>query len=49
MTLSKATKIVFLAATVPVPLRVNNDSDGLPDSNDGNREKATFGCVSPKN
>mgnify|MGYP003396399020 CR=1 FL=1 len=57
MTLSNAAEIVFLAATVPVLLRVNHDRDGRPDgrtdgrtdSDDGNRGKATFGCVSPKN
>ena len=49
MTLSNAAEIVFLAATVSVLLRVNHDRNGRPDSDDGNRGKATFGCVSPKN
>ena len=52
MTLSNAAEIVFLSATVLVLLRVNHDrngrTDGRPDSDDGNRGKATFGCVSPK-
>ncbi len=41
---------------VPVLLRVNHErdgrtdgqTDGRTDSDDGNRGKATFGCVSPK-
>ena len=53
MTLSNAAEIVFLAATVPVLLRVNHErdgrTDGRTDSDDGNRGKATLGCVSPKN
>ena len=57
MTLLNAAEIVFLAATVPVLLRVNHERNGRtagrpagrPDSDDGNRGKATFGCVSPKN
>jgi hypothetical protein len=49
MTLSNAADIVFLAATVPVLLRVNHEHNGRTDSDDGNRGKATFGCVSPKN
>jgi len=53
MILSNAAETVFLAATVPVLLRVIHDRDGRPagrtDSDDGNRGKATFGCVSPKN
>ncbi len=51
MTLSNAAEIVFLAAMVPVLLRVNHERNGRPDgrtdSDDGNRGKATFGCVSP--
>jgi len=62
LTLSNAAEIVFLAAMVPVLLRVNHERDGRPedgrtagrtagrpDSDDGNRGKATYGCVSPKN
>ncbi len=49
MSLSNAAEIVFLAAMVPALLRVNHERNGRPDSDDGNRGKATFGCVSPKN
>ncbi len=48
MTLSNAPKIVFLAATVPV-LLIRSVMHGLTDSDDGNRGKVTFGCISPKN
>ena len=41
MTLSNAAETVFLAATVPVLLRVNYERDGRPDGrtdiDDGNR------------
>ena len=57
MTLANDAEIVFLSATVPVLLRVNHERDGRTDGrtagrtdiDDGNRGKATFGCVSPKN
>ena len=53
MFLSNAVEIVFLAATVPALLRVNHErngqTDGRTDGDDGNRGKATFGCVSRKN
>ena len=49
MTLSKAADIVFLADTVLALLGVNHDRNSRTDSDDGNRGKATLGCVSPNN